>query len=131
MNKAYEEVKLAVINEKHYLSTETMEYCLEALRIVTEGKHNGYTNYPTWLVATWIDNHEDLYKKYTELGEELHEAKEDKFNALGIMAQSIELDFSTECMKYQLITNNTVWSAMLNHCEKDLINYREIAEQYI
>ena len=132
MKHAYEEVKLALASEKHrYLSEETLQLCLEALRKHEEAKHNGYSNYPTWLIAAWIDNHEELYNQVIKLSDELHEAHEDRFNALGIIAQTIEAEFSTECIKYQMKCDGTVWSSMLNHVEKDLINYREVAETYI
>ncbi len=131
MKKAYEEVKLAVVNERNYLSKETLELCLEALRIIEEQKHNGYTNYPTWLVASHIDNNEKLYNTYWNLVNEMWDAREDDYNVIGILRQTIEADFSTECMKYQLKCDDTIWSSMLNHCNKDLINYYEIAKTFI
>lgn len=127
IEKAYEEVKLCVVNNKHNLSTETLNLCLEALRILKETEHNGYSNYPTWLVASFIDNNEKLYKELQNLINEMWSAGEDDFTVIGVLAQTIEMHFGTECMGYQIKCDNTVWSSMLNHCERDLINYREIA----
>lgn len=132
MNKAYEEVKLCVENNKHNLSTETLQLCLEALRIVKDQiSHNGYTNYPTWLVAAEIDNNSRKYETYREMVEKMQQEGADDDTIRSVLFKVIETDYATDCMKYQLKCVNTVWSSMLNYCERDLINYREITDTFL
>lgn len=133
MNKAYEEVKRAIVSKKHkYLSEETLQFCLEALREHEERKHNGYSNYPTWLLASWIANNKKYYEKYNKILDELYNDKADEYNIIGVLTQSIEADFSKECDDcIEQIYFDSIWPSLLHHCNKDLINYREVAKSFI
>ena len=132
MKQAYEEVKLALNSEKHkYLSEDTLQLCLEALREHEETKHNGMSNYPTWSIAALIDNNENLYNKYWKLVKEMQDTKQDDYNIIGVLAQTIEADFTNECEKIMKNIPMSPWASILNHVNKDLINYREIAKSFI
>lgn len=125
MEKAYEEVRLCVTNNQHNLSTETLQMCLEALREVKEKKHNGWSNYATWLCAVYVEHTQETYDYYSNLCKELQEKPEE--NAIGIIAQCLEYQFRLEAIKYEEITNKTIWSSLINDAESQ-INYYEIAK---
>lgn len=137
MKRALEEVKRALASEKHrYLSEETLQLCLEALTKVVQEEHNGMSNYPTWVVAAYIDNNEELYNSYWRLVKEMWSAGEDDFSVIGVLTQTIEADFSEDCKKLQRWLGEkkqykNVWESILNHADKDLIHYREIAKRFI
>lgn len=131
MNKAYEEVKLCLANEKHNLSTETLQLCLEALRIAKDQKHNGYTNYPTWIVASTIDNNEDLYKAYQTLAAELMDSNESEYSQIGILAQSLKFDITTHAQKLYKLDKTGMFESILNDVVMEQVNYHEIAKNII
>lgn len=130
MKKAYEEVKLAMNSEKHrYLSEETLQLCLEALREHEETKHNGYTNYPTWLIASYLDNNNEMYQHYAEVIKEICEENTDDFIIEGILTQTIREDFAIIFERIRLAiedNNEGIFSSMLNYI-RGTINWREIA----
>lgn len=41
-------------------------------------KHNGWANYNTWLVYTWMNNDEDSQKFFTEMVKEVYTVAEDQ-----------------------------------------------------
>ncbi len=129
MDKAYEEVKRTIMSDGHNLSTETLQLCLEALRIAKEIKHNGYTNYVTWLAAAYIDNDKNTYDFYDRLREDLHKIGEPEENAVGIIAQTMEMEFGAQAAKLENWTNNEIWSSVINDA-KCSINYYEIAKNF-
>ena len=129
MDKAYNEVKLCVENNKHNLSTETLQLCLEALRITRELKHNGYSNYPTWLLASHIDNTEYVYKYFDELRTELQQNNEAEENAVGVLAQTMQHAYGAQCMKLMDKCTDTIWSSILNDALCS-INFMEIAKTF-
>ena len=129
MEKAYEEVKLCVANNKHNLSSESLQMCLEALRIVKDIKHKGWTNYATWLAASYIDNNKTTYKFYNNLREELQKAAEPEENAIGVLAQTMEYQFGAEAVKLEEIANEMIWSSIINNAQCS-INYYEIAKAF-
>lgn len=131
MDKAYEEVKLCLANGKHNLSTETLQLCLEALRIAKDQKHNGFTNYPTWVIASTIDNDEDLYKAYQKLKEELWDSNESEYNQLGILAQSLKFDVTTHAQKLYACDKTGMFASILNDVIMEQVNYHEIARSII
>lgn len=125
MEKAYEEVRLCVANNQHNLSTETLQMCLDALREVKEKKHNGWSNYATWLCAAYVDNTKEIFDFYKNLCKDLQEEPEE--NAVEIITQSLKYQFRLEAMKYEEQANNTIWSSLINNAESQ-INYYEIAK---
>ena len=129
MKDAYKEVQLCLQNNQHNLSTETLQLCLEALRIVTEQEHNGWKNYPTWLVAAYIDNTEPEYNFYSNIREGLKKSEEDDQAAIGILAQTMMFDFSTDMEKIMNDHADTIWYSILNAQQKE-IDYMEIAKQF-
>lgn len=131
MEKAYEEVKLCLANNKHNLSTESLQLCLEALRIVKDQKHNGYTNYPTWVVASTIDNNEDLYKAYRKLRDELWDSNESEYSQIGILAQTLKFDVTTHAQKLYQLDKTGMFESILNDIVMEKINYHEIAKSIL
>lgn len=130
MEHAYEEVKLCLQNNKHNISTESLQLCLEALRIVKDQKHNGYTNYPTWLVAAYISNNEEQYKFYNNLREDLIKSGEPAETAIGILAQSIQFQLDVELLNLETKCKGQIWSSILNDVHHSQINYYEVAKSF-
>ena len=131
MEKAYEETKLCLANGQHNLSTETLQLCLEALRVVKDQKHNGYSNYPTWVVASTIDNNEELYKAYTKLRDELWDSKEAEYTQVGILAQTLKYDVSTYAQQLYQYDKTGMFESILNDIVMEQINYHEIARSIL
>ena len=131
LDKAKEEILRCLNAEDHNVSTETLELCLEALRIANENKHNGFSNYPTWYLCSYIDNDFHLYVKFGNCYFDDYYRNPDHNKNISAVAKAIEDHFSKECMEWQLKCNETIWAPILNHVEKDLINYREIAEALV
>lgn len=125
MEKAYEEVRLCVKNNQHNLSTETLQMCLEALREVKAKKHNGWSNYATWLCAVYVHHTRETYEYYKSLCKELQEEQEE--TAVEIITSNLRMQFELEAMKYEEQANNTIWSSLINDAASQ-INYYEIAK---
>ena len=123
MQKAYEEIKRCLQNNEHNVSTETLQLALEALREVKEQKHNGYTNYPTWAVASVIDNNKELYDFYYGLKEELINSE----NAQAIIMNALQFDIELQMLKLFTGNENAIFQPILNDVVKEQINYHEIA----
>lgn len=141
MEEAYKEVQACIKNNQHNVSTEALQLCLEALRIVLEEEHNGMSNYPTWLVASEIDN-TDFYHVCYKLSQSLKAKGEDNFTIIGKLSRAIEDFYTADCSKYKTMIEKaseksplnyggSIWTSMLNHCDKDLINYREVARRFL
>lgn len=141
MEEAYKEVQACLRNNQHNISTDSLQLCLEALRIILEEKHNGLTNYPTWLIASEIDNSNFYEVCYTKT-QKMKSAGKNEYEITNELAVIIRDFYERDCTKYrELIENKAnktnknyggyLWSSMLNHCNKDLIKYREIAKRFV
>lgn len=84
-------------------------------------KHNGYTNYQTWLVAATIDNTESLYNFCKDAVKEVQEKNEKnkRVSALTDILQNMILSMKPH-------TNNMIWEPLLADAMES-INYQEIA----
>lgn len=86
-------------------------------------KHNGYTNYPTWIVASTIDNvlslHNMFYGKIIAMKRE----KVSRENARTILVNLLR-----DRVKAMMPGENLIWSPIINDIAANYINYIEIAE---
>ena len=136
MKQAYEEVKRALASEKHrYLSEDTLQMCLEAIQEHEKRKHNGYANYPTWLVANYIFNHEETYNFFYNLKQELLKTGETAETSIGVIAQTLQHYFATESMKLQdycnkSFGNENFWSSIINATQQEDIKYWQVAKSF-
>lgn len=136
MKQAYEEVKRALLSEKHrYLSEDTLQICLEAIQEHEKKKHNGYPNYPTWLVANYIFNNEETYIFFENLKQDLLKSGEPAETAIGTLAQTMELCFGAQALKLQEYCNKTFdntnfWSSIINAVHQEDIKYWYIAKTF-
>lgn len=136
MKQAYDEVKRALASEKHrYLSEDTLQICLEAIQEHEKRKHNGYPNYPTWLVANYIFNNEEAYIFYENLKQDLRRAEENDNAAIGVLTQTMMHDFGTEAMRLQeycnkSFGNDNFWSSIINATHQEDIKYWYIAKTF-
>lgn len=87
--------------------------------------HNGWTNYPTWLVVSTFDNVESLYNFSKDAVKEVKE----KFSEDERISQLAHLLKNTvESMAPH--TNNMIWGPLINN-ELQTINFPEIARNML
>ena len=129
MEEAYKEIQRCLENNQHNVSTETLQLALEALRTVKEQEHNGWKNYATWLVASTVDNKEDVYNFYYKLQKELKESDTPDEEAISIIGQTMMFDFGTEALKWEAKCCDTIWSSLINDAQAT-IDYWSVAKRF-
>lgn len=88
-------------------------------------KHNGWSNYPTWVVISTFDNVESLYNFSKDA---VKEVKENYSENEHISALAHLLKNTVESMAPY--TNNMIWGPLINN-ELQTINFPEIARSML
>ena len=89
-------------------------------------KHNGYSNYPTWLLASTIDNYESLYNRFHNFIRNKQSTK--KPPSRDWMRSKLMHMLQDYAEKSAPRRNNSFWDGIFNDVLKEQINYYEIAE---
>ena len=92
-------------------------------------KHNGYTNYWTWCLASTIDNKESLYNRFHIFIRYNRDADVPNSRSL-IRGQVMNMlrKYSKEACPHK---NGSFWDSITNDIEAENINYYEIAENML
>lgn len=69
---------------------ESLETAHQALKEIANTRHNGYTNYPTWLLAAYMDNTEEIYNFFCNLANQVDQNYPDELSKVSMMIQSIK-----------------------------------------
>ena len=89
-------------------------------------KHNGYANYPTWLLAAEIDNKESLYNNFRSFIKKSMESEEPpSYSGVKSVLMHMLQEYAE---KVEPRKNNSFWDSIINDVAKEQICYREIAE---
>lgn len=91
--------------------------------------HNGHANYPTFLLAAEIANKESLYNKFHGYIRKQQELKKppDRDWMRGKLMTDLQL-YAEKCAPKK---NGSIWDSIFNDILKEVINYREIAEELL
>lgn len=92
-------------------------------------KHNGWTNYETWLVALWLDNEQYYQERCNEMALE----ERDAYNLGKQIEEMLDADHpfhGDNASKENQMYAASFWSDLINSAMRD-VNYFEIAEHYI
>lgn len=90
-------------------------------------KHNGYSNYETWTVASVIANTSNLYIFFKNLATDLINNSENRFNVKKTLIQHIKVKVIDLAPK----GNNPIWDPIINNIHTEVINYSEIADSIL
>lgn len=84
--------------------------------------HNGYTNYATWCVASWIDNTEGVYKIFQNIANHIPESYDQDSK------RSVVMVYIKEFVNKNAPRSDNFWSSIINDILTEQINYLEIAK---
>lgn len=104
---------------------ESLETAHQALKEIASIRHNGYSNYPTWLLASYIDNTEHLYTFFNNLAASIEKENKDPLTKNSIMIQSLK-EFVESKIPY---IKNDFYIDLLN-ASIEMIDFPEIAKTY-
>ena len=85
--------------------------------------HNGYRNYQTWCLASWIDNSESLYNRFHIF---IRDARKEEFPRDKLKSLLIN-DLRNYTIRARP-KNNSFWDSITNDVATEMIDYREIVE---
>ena len=101
-------------------------------------KHNGYTNYETWVINLWISNEEASYNYYRDLARNIYnKAWDTKYlskyeEACRNLAHELEATYQSNMADIleKSGAENTVWSDLIGNALSN-VNWHEIAGQLL
>lgn len=98
-------------------------------------KHNGWANYNTWLVYTWMNNDEDSQKFFTEMVKDVYTVAEDQEyftkqeEAVIMMAERLK-EYFEDKMYFEAESMSSLMRDMLNSAISD-VDWHEIASHSV
>lgn len=91
--------------------------------------YNGWTNYPTWNVALWMDNDPGLQEYIQEMtGVAIEQSQDNPNEAEGFLADRLKDFFRDEVNP--LVYQASMWSDLMGYV-LGLVNWEEIASHLV